>query len=63
MAHIAKRNGRWQAAYRGPDHRERTRTFDRKLDAQRWLAGQDVAMVGGAWVDPQAGSVTVDSYT
>lgn len=62
MAHVAKRNGRWQATYRGPDKRERTRTFDRKVDAERWLDlnGADVAR--GQWVDPQLGRVTFKAW-
>jgi hypothetical protein len=31
--------GRWRARYRGPDGRERSKTFDRRVDADRWLAG------------------------
>jgi hypothetical protein len=27
------------ARYRGPDGRERSKTFDRRVDADRWLAG------------------------
>lgn len=39
MAHIEKRGaGRWRARYRAPDGRERSQTFDRKVDAQQWLA-------------------------
>ncbi|MGH9067788.1 MAG: tyrosine-type recombinase/integrase, partial [Acidimicrobiales bacterium] len=62
MAYIKKRNGRWQAAYRGPDRRERTRTFDRKVDAERWLAGQTADVIRGAWVDPAAGRLTLGDY-
>jgi hypothetical protein len=29
--------GRWRAWYRGPDGRERSKTFDRRVDADRWL--------------------------
>lgn len=38
MAHIERRGpGRWRARYRGPDGKERSRTFDRKADAERFL--------------------------
>jgi len=47
MGHVTKRKGRWQATYRGPDSRERTRTFNRKVDAEHWLASQDVAKATG----------------
>ena len=31
----ARDRTRWQAAYRGPDNRERTRTFQQRVDAER----------------------------
>jgi integrase len=62
VAHIQKRNGRWQAAYRGPDHRERTKTFRTKIEAEQWLATQVAAMAGGGWVDPSAGKVTLEAF-
>jgi hypothetical protein len=45
MAHIQKRNGKWQARYRGPDGRERTHRFNRRVDAENWLTtnGADIA--------------------
>lgn len=40
MAHVEKRGpGRWRARYRGPDDRERSKTFERRVDAERWLVG------------------------
>ncbi|MEW6474219.1 MAG: site-specific integrase [Actinomycetota bacterium] len=57
MGYIVRRNGRWQAAYRGPDRRERTRTFDRKVDAERWLATTEADLLRGEWVDPRSGQV------
>lgn len=62
MAHVQKRNGRWRARYRAPDGRERSRTFDRKLDADRWLATVEGDKVRGAWVDPVAGRQLVKDY-
>lgn len=62
MAHITKRNGRWQATYRDPSRHERTKTFDRKVDAERWLAEQTVEVGRGTWIDPSAGRVTFGDY-
>lgn len=60
MGSIAKRpDGSWRARYRGPDRRERSRHFTRKLDAERWLAGVEVAKSRGEWVDPLLTRVTV----
>jgi integrase len=62
MAHIQKRNGKWQAAYRGPDKRERTKTFRVKADAERWLDTQGADIARGQWIDPSAGKVTFRAY-
>lgn len=54
---IEKRGDRWRARYRGPDGRERNRSFPRKIDAQRWLTEQRSRMTRGEWVDPAASRV------
>ncbi|GBD83815.1 putative prophage phiRv2 integrase [bacterium BMS3Abin02] len=55
-------NGRYRARYEGPDSRWHSRTFDRKVDAQRWLADQLSRLNHGMWIDPVAGMVTFDTY-
>ena len=54
MGHVQKRTTdegqvRWKARYRGPDRKERSKTFPRKVDAQQWLAGghqgRDIALL------------------
>ena len=63
MAHVEKRGpGRWRARYRGPDGRERSQTFDRKADAERWLAQVETDKARGQWVDPAAGRITFGSW-
>lgn len=66
MAHVQKRtrNGetRWVARYRATDGRERSRTFDRKVDADRWMATQTADQARGAWVDPALGRLTFGAY-
>lgn len=58
MAFVERRGPkRWRARYRGPDGRERSQTFDRKVDAERFLAEMQVAKNRGAWVDPRAGRI------
>jgi len=59
MAIDRRPNGRYRARYRGPDRRTRSKTFDRKIDAQRWLTEQRGARDRGQWVDPAAGRVTL----
>ena len=53
-------NGRYRARYEGLDHRWRSRTFDRKVDAQRWLSNELAKLDRGEWVDPRAGRTTFD---
>lgn len=53
---------RWQARYLDPDSRERTRMFDRKQDAERFLASITADVLRGAYVDPGAGKVTFGEF-
>lgn len=61
MAHIQDRGKeharRWQARYRDENGREKSRTFERKLDARRWLDAKTAEMVRGDYIDPNAGRV------
>ena len=61
MAHIEKRlrGGKvtYRARYRDPAGRERSKSFDRKVDAERWLADVQHAKSRGAWTDPSLGRV------
>ena len=66
MAHIRDRGKehqrRWQARYRDPDGRERSKTFTRKVDAQRWLDQVTADLVTGRYVDPKAGRITLADF-
>lgn len=65
MASIRKREGRpkpWEAVYRDPDGRQRTKAFARKVDARRFLATVEADVLRGAYVDPQAGKVTFAAF-
>lgn len=53
---------RWQVRYDDPDGRERTRTFRRKPDAQRFLAETTADLVTGRYVDPRGGRTTVGAF-
>jgi integrase len=54
---------RWRARYRGPDGRVRSRSFDRKVDADRWLDTQLVRIDRGDWTDPAAGNVVLAEWS
>ncbi len=53
---------RWKARYRGPDGKERSRVFARKVDAERWLTGREVAKDRGEWTDPALGRVLIGEW-
>jgi integrase len=59
MAGVVKdpRDGQWLARWRDPGGRQRKRSFDRKVDAQRWLDQMRADMHRGQYIDPRAGSV------
>ncbi|MBE7189877.1 site-specific integrase [Jatrophihabitans endophyticus] len=66
MASIEKRirNGqtRWYARYRDAADRQRTKTFDRKIDAERFVTGVSADLLRGSYIDPDAGRVCFQPY-
>lgn len=53
---------RWQARYHDADGRERTKDFERKQDAERFLAMITADVLRGAYVDPNAGKVSFADF-
>ena len=53
---------RWQARYRDPDGRERTKDFARKYDAERFLTTVTSDVLRGSYVDPDAGKTTFGDF-
>lgn len=53
---------RWQARYRDPDGRQVSKSFRRKIDAQRWLDETTADLMLGKYVDPRAGTVKLRDY-
>jgi integrase len=63
MASIDRRGDRWRARWREhPGANPRSRTFDRKVDAQRFLAEVSADLLRGTYVDPSAGRITLADY-
>ena len=64
MASISRRpSGSWQARYRAvPGGPQKSKTFERKVDAQRWLDETRASILTGQYVDPRAGRQTVREY-
>ena len=63
MAHIEKRGPkRYRARYRAPNGVERSRTFERRVDAERWLDRLRGDLARGWYVDPEAGRRLFEDY-
>ena len=63
-AHIQKRaNARYRARYRDPSGQERSRTFDRAIDARKFLDEVKAQLVRGEWIDPEDRNTTLGDYT
>lgn len=52
----------WRARYWGPDGRQHSKSFARKIDAERWLKVSEAEALTGGWVDPAAGTELFGSY-
>jgi integrase len=57
------KSGRWRARYRDSSGREHARHFERKADAQRWVAAQTAAVDRGDWIDPALSRTTVEEWS
>ena len=56
------REASWVARYRAPDGGERSRSFERRTDAERWLTSEESSKLTGAWVDPTLGRMTFGEW-
>jgi len=61
--HRPDRPAPWRARYRGPDGRGHTKSFDRKIDAERWLRTELAKLDRGQWIDPDHGSIEWANYS
>jgi integrase len=63
LASIEKRvrNGqtRWYARYRDPAGKQRTKSFARRIDAERYLTAVESSKLTGSYVDPMRARMTV----
>jgi integrase len=62
MADIDKRGGKWVARWRDADRKQRWKTFDRKIDADRFLTAVLADLQRGTYIDPRAGAVPLGEY-
>jgi integrase len=65
MPHIQRRTDRpgWVARYTEPNGRERSKSFRRKVDAERFLIGVEASKLRGEWVDPGLSKTTVRAFS
>jgi len=63
IQHRPDRPAPWRARYRGPDGRGHTKSFDRKIDAERWLRTELAKLDRGQWIDPNHGSIEWADYS
>ena len=66
MAHIEDRRdqGRgWRVRYRAPDHRELSRSFRLKSDAERFAVAIESSKLRGEWVDPRLGKTSFREWS
>ena len=52
----------YQVKYRGPDRRQRTRSFRREVEAKAFAAAVETDKARGQWTDPRGGRVTVAEW-
>jgi integrase len=67
MANIRRRQTasgetRWDVRYRDPEKKDRTRTFQRKADAQKFSNVVEADITRGDWLDPQLGRETFGQW-
>ncbi len=63
MASIDKRSGGYRVRYRDPLGRQRSRTFRRKADADRFAREIEVDKDRGAWIDPRGADTPLRDWT
>jgi integrase len=62
MASVDKVGTGWRARWRTPEGESRSKTFAKKVDAERWLTHTEHTKLRGTHTDPTAGKVTFGDY-
>jgi integrase len=60
---VEKRSGRYRARYRDPLGRQRSQTFTRKADAERFIREQQVEVDRGRWIDPRGADAALAEWS
>lgn len=56
------RDAKWKARYTDPSGRDRSRTFARKLDAEKFLERVGADMQKGEWIDPRSNKTRFEDW-
>jgi integrase len=56
----AARDTRWKVRFRDANGRSRAKTFDRKVDAERFAERNGADLQRGDWIDPRSASISFD---
>ena len=59
---VKRRGKNWQATVRGPDGKEATKTFPKRVQADQWETRMKSDRLRGSWVDPQAGAIKLADW-
>ena len=62
MGYVERRSGHWRARYRDPLGRQRSETFARKVDADRFLRDMRVEIERGRWLDPRGAETPLTDW-
>ena len=62
MASVDKIAKGYRARWRTPDGASRSKTFSRKVDAERWLTSVEHSKLSGLYIDPAMAKLTLGEY-
>ncbi len=62
MGHIEKRSGGYRVRYHDPLGRRHSETFNRKMDAERFLREMEVEIDRGRWRDPRGAEMPLGTW-
>ncbi|GAB6984390.1 tyrosine-type recombinase/integrase [Nocardioides pyridinolyticus] len=62
MGWVWKERQSWRGSYRDEAGKQHTKSFERQVDAKRWIATEEAKVVRGDWIDPAAGKVTFAAF-
>ncbi|MDP9225589.1 MAG: site-specific integrase [Actinomycetota bacterium] len=53
----------WRVRYRAPDGKQRSKHFDKRGDADKWLHENETHISGDTWIDPRSGRVLLGDWS